>query len=142
MQELIEKEIYLGHEIHLYKEHDEELDTDFTFYVDIFNSNGELIQYYCDFREPHEALASAYAFIQGVKHSSAVQCSNHEDLDKTPFQCDCFTRGEDYSYKAAIRKIKHFLSGNDDGSGSYYAELEEIRRDILELIKLKKEGQS
>lgn len=62
-------------------------------------------------------------------------CStDHEHRDQTPFQCDCFTRGEDTQFKHQIRLITNILDGKDDGYGVAGEPWETIRRRILALL--------
>lgn len=52
--------------------------------------------------------------------SNACSSRHHEcsDLDSTPHECPCFTRGSDHNFELLVYHINEILNGNDDGEGA------------------------
>ncbi len=59
---------------------------------------------------------------------------SHIDLDRTPYQCDCYTRGQEDEFKMLIANIHDILDGKDNGSGSNYEPWGILRRRLLDLV--------
>lgn len=57
--------------------------------------------------------------------------SNCEELDRTPMQCDCYTRGQDDEFKMLVAHIHDILDGKDDGSGINHEPWGALRRRLL-----------
>jgi hypothetical protein len=58
----------------------------------------------------------------------------HEDCDGTPLQCDCFSRGEDYSFRMFVHHVNLILDGKDEVKGVNMEPWGTLRRRILKLV--------
>jgi len=61
--------------------------------------------------------------------------SNHKDLDGTPFQCDCYTRGEEHCIEIFIQHVNEILDGKDDGRGANREPWGSLRQRLLKLVQ-------
>lgn len=72
-----------------------------------------------------------------IDNYSQNQCNtieSHIECDGTPYQCNCYTRGQSDEFKVLTNEINFILEGKDDGTGFNYPEWGKIRRRLLELL--------
>lgn len=77
------------------------------------------------------------ALVKKIRAMIDIYCNqypSHIELDRTPMQCDCYTRGQDDEFKMLVNAIHFILDGKDEGSGINYEPWTRLRKRLLKLV--------